>query len=226
MCCRPDGPWLSVVGVVGDVRHNGLRAPIKEKFYVPHAQFHLSTGFAPRNMSLLVRTNADPISLAAPVREAVRGMDPTLPVAAVRPMTEIVSDALATARLAGVLLGLFAATALVLSAVGLFSVLAYLVGQRRREIGIRMALGAEPARVRRLVLGHGLRLASLGLVLGLGGALLSARLLEGLLVGITARDPSTFAAAPLLLLAVAFFASDFPARRATRVDPAAALRSE
>jgi ABC-type antimicrobial peptide transport system permease subunit len=217
---------VTVVGVVGDVRHNGLRAPIKEKFYRPHTQFHRSTGFTPRSMTLVVRGAGDPRALYAPVREAVRELDPALPLAAVRPMTEVVGDALATARLAGVLVGAFAALALLLASVGLFGVLAWLVSRRTREIGVRLALGADPQAVRSLVRGYGLRLAAVGLLLGSLLAAGSTRLLEGMLVGIEPHDPLTAAGAAAVLLLSALLAADLPARRASRVDPARALRAD
>jgi predicted permease len=222
----PDRPWITVVGIVADVRHNGVTAPIKEKFYRPHAQFHRTTGFAPRNMNLVLRCEGDPRALAAPLRSLVRELDPNLPIAGVRPMSDVVAGALATPRLAGRLLGLFAALAVVLSAVGIYGLLAYLVSQREAEIGIRIAIGAPRASVLWLVLGQGLRLAGAGLVLGVAVALVLARLLASLLHGIQPRDPVTFAAAPLALLAAALLASYLPARRATRVDPSVALRGE
>jgi ABC-type antimicrobial peptide transport system permease subunit len=156
----------------------------------------------------------------------VRGLDPALPLAAVRPLAEVVGDALATARLAGTLVSLFAGLALLLAAVGLFGVLAWLVSRRTREIGVRLALGAQPRAVRGLILRQGLRLSGLGLLAGAVLAAASARLLEGLLVGVRAHDPLTASAVVLMLLATSFLAADLPARRAARVDPARALRSE
>jgi predicted permease len=219
-------PWATVVGIVADVRHNGVTVPIKEKFYRPHSQFHLSTGFAPRTMSLVLRTEGDPAGLAGPLRAAVRGLDPNVPVAALRPMTAVVSGALATPRLAGAVLAVFAALALVLSAVGLFGVLNYLVSQRQVEIGVRLALGADPGRILRQVLGSGLRLSVLGGFLGSLGALALARLLGSLLHGVRPHDPVTFLVVPGTLFLVAFLAGLLPAWRATRVDPSATLRAQ
>lgn len=219
-------PWATVVGIVADVRHNGVTVPIKEKFYRPHSQFHLSTGFAPRTMSLVLRTEGDPALLAAPLRAAVRAIDPNVPVATVRPMTAVVSGALATPRLAGAVLAVFAALALLLSAVGLFGVLTYLVSQRRVEIGIRLALGADPGHILRQVLGSGLRLSVAGGILGTLGALALARLLGSLLHGVRPYDPVTFAVVPSTLLLVAILAGLLPAWRATRVNPSTTLRAE
>jgi putative ABC transport system permease protein len=222
----PERPWITVVGVVADVRHNGVTAPIKEKFYRPHAQFHRSTGFAPSNMNLVVRAEGDPRALAAPLRALVRELDPSLPLAGVRPMSEVVAGALATPRLAGWLLGLFALLALALSAIGLYGLLAYLVSRREAEIGIRIAIGAQQASVLWLVLGQALRLVGAGLALGVLASLALTRLIGGLLHGVTPHDPASFAAAPLALLAAAMLASYLPARRAARVDPSVALRAE
>ena len=226
MGSRETGPWVTVVGLVADVRHNGVAAPIKEKFYRPHAQFHRSTGFAPNSMSLVVRTAGDPLALSGPLRTAIREIDPGVPVSAVRPMSGIVADSMATPRLAGALLGLFAAVALLLSAVGIYGVLAHVVAQRAQEIGIRMAIGAEPRQVLRLVLGQGLRMSVVGVGLGTVAALGLARGLGGLLHDVRPHDPLTFALVPVLLTGVALLASFIPARRATQVDPVASLRSE
>jgi len=226
MGSRDAQPWVTVVGIVKDVRHNGVVAPIKEKFYRPHAQFYKSTGFTPASMNLVVRAKGDPMLLAAPLRSAVKELDPSLPVSSVRLMTDIVAGSMATPRLASGLLGLFAAIALVLSAVGIYGVLAYVVSQRTQEIGIRMAIGAEPAALRRLVLGQGLRMSLAGVGLGTLAALGLSRLLGGLLHDVGPHDPLTFALVPLALTGVALLASYVPARRATRVDPIAALRSE
>ncbi len=217
---------MTVVGVVRDVRHNGLTDAIKEKFYVPYAQFPLSTGFASRNMNLVVRAAGDPLSLVGSIRAAVRRLDPNLPIANVRPMTAVVDASLSTPRLTGSLLAIFAALALVLAAVGVSGVLAYLVSRRRREIGIRMALGASGANVMGLVIRRGLATAGAGVAAGVVAALFLTRLMEGLLYGVAPRDPWTFLAVTLLLGAIALAASAIPAWRAARVDPLEALRSE
>lgn len=219
-------PWISVVGIVRDVRHNGVTAPIKEKFYRPHSQFHRSSGSPIRNMTLVVKTAGDPMALAAPLRAAVRALDPTLPVAAVRPMTDVVAAAMATPRLTSGLLAVFAALAVALSAVGIYGVLSYLVSQRSQEIGIRMAIGADRAQVLRHVMAGGLRLSLIGILLGSAAALALARFAASLLHEVRPHDPATFVAVPLLLLALALVASYLPARRATRVDPLAALRAQ
>src|SRR5262245_22007761 len=226
MGSNPSRPWVTVVGIVADVRHNGVTVPIKEKFYRPSSQFHRSTGFPPRTMSVVLRTEGDPARFTGALRSAVREVDPNVPLAAVRPMTEVVSTALATPRLAGAVLAVFAALGLALSALGLFGVLTFVVTQRRAEIGVRLALGADPARIVRLVLASGLRLSVLGVVVGSLVALALVRLLAGLLHDVRPHDPATFAAVPVLLHAVALVASVVPAWRATRVDPATTLRAE
>jgi putative ABC transport system permease protein len=223
---NPDRPWITVVGVVRDLRHNGLVAPVKEKFYRPHAQFHVSTGFAPRSMSFVVKTDGDPLTLAGSVRAAVAEIDPNVPVASVRPMTEVVSNAMATSTFTGLLLALFAGLAVTLSAVGLYGVLAYLVSQRTREIGIRVAIGATAGDVLGIVLWRGIVLTAVGAAVGLVGALAATRLMASLLYGVQPLDLVTFLSVPLVLGAVGLFASLIPAWRAARVDPLVALRTE
>ncbi len=222
----PKRPWMTVVGLVRNVRHNGVTAVVKEKFYVPYSQFPAAAGFAARNMNLVVRASGDPLALVGPIRAEVRRLDPNLPIANVRPMTKVVDTSLATPRLTGALLSIFAGLALFLAAVGITGVLAYLVTRRRREIGIRMALGASTAMVVRLVLRKGLATAGTGIAAGVLGAMLLTRLMEGMLYGVAPRDPGTFLAVPLLVLAIALAASAAPALRAARVDPLEALRSE
>jgi len=226
MGARETRPWVTVVGIVADVRHNGVTAPIKEKFYRPHAQFPRSTGRPMRGMTLVVKTAEEPLVLAAPVRAALHEIDAAVPVAAVRPMTDVVAASLETPRLAGILLGLFAALALVLSAVGIYGVLSYVVSQRTQEIGIRVAIGADQGRVVRLILGSGLRLSLAGLAIGVAASLALGGLLASQLHQVKPHDPLTFAVVPLLLLGIALAASYLPARRASRVDPIAALRAE
>jgi putative ABC transport system permease protein len=222
----PGRPWVTVVGIVKDVRHNGVAGIVKEKFYRPHAQFHRSTGDAPRSMTLVVKTEGAPLGLAPSLRAAVRELDPGLPVAGIRPMTEVVRASLSGPRFTGFLLSVFAALALSLSAIGIYGVLAYLVTQRAHEIGIRLAVGAGARDVLALVLRQGMALAVAGLGIGLVLALPLSRLLTALLHGVKPIDPLTFAAVPALLGLVAFLASYVPARRATRVDPLVALRVE
>jgi putative ABC transport system permease protein len=213
-----DPRWLKVVGVAGDVSDNPADADPRPTIYLPHS---LHT---PRTMFIALRTAVDPLSLTPAVRRAVASIDPQLPVFAARSMDGYVDDALAQPRFRAALVGVFALVALVLAAVGLYGVMAYAVTQRRQEIGIRLALGAEPADVLRLVVGQGLRLAVVGVGLGMAGALALTRLLSGLLFEVTPHDPISFSAAGALLLAVALAAAYLPARRAAQVDPASVLR--
>ena len=221
-----DRPWVTVVGVVRAVRHNGVTDVVKEKFYVPHTQWHRSVGNPIRAMTLVLRTGGPPESLAGPVREVIRQMDPNLPVAEVRSMEEVVGSALSTPTFMSVLLSIFAILALALSAIGIYGVLSYVVSRRTREIGIRVAIGAGRGRVLRMVLGDGVALALIGIGAGLALAFVVTRLLRGLLHGVTPADPATFAAVAAALVGVAAAASVVPAWRASRVDPVIALKSE
>jgi len=222
----PTRPWITVVGIVGDQQHNGVGAAVNEKFYRPHSQFSQVTGFAPRGMTLVVKTTGDPLQSLPSIRHEIAALDPSLPIAAVRPMNEVVSGAIAAPRFTGWLLGLFAATALTLAAVGIYGVLSYLVSQRTREIGIRMAVGAGPGEVVRLILGRGLGLALAGVAIGLVAAFAASRVMGSLLYQVQPRDPATFITVPAVLMLVAIVASLLPALRATRVNPIVALRTE
>jgi predicted permease len=219
-------PWVTVVGIVGDVRHNGITAQVKEKFYVPHAQWSVATQGTSRSLVLTVRTPEDPARLVDAIRGEVRAMDPTVPLADVRTMEEVLAATTATPRFAGSVLGTFAAIALLLAAVGVYGVLSYVVARRTREIGVRMALGAEPGAVRRMVLRQGLTWGATGAAAGVVLALLGARLLRSIVYGISPTDPATFAGVLGTLLVVALLAAALPARRATRVDPMACLKAE
>jgi putative ABC transport system permease protein len=219
-------PWVTVVGIVADVRHNGITGAVKEKFYVPHTQWHRSVGNPIRGMTLIVKTASDPASVAGPVREVVRALDQNLPVADVRTMTSVVGATLSTPRFTGILLGTFAALALLLSAIGIYGVLSYLVSRRTREIGIRVAIGADRADVLRMILRSGLLLALSGIVLGMGLAASASGLMQGLLYEVRTGDPLTFVVVGATLSLVATLASLVPAWRATRVDPVIALKNE
>jgi putative ABC transport system permease protein len=215
-----DGPWLAVVGVVGDVRQIGLADPPKEELY---SSFHVVTS---QEMSMVVRTGDDPERLGAAVTAAIRSVDPEQPVFSVMSMERVIENASAERRISMVLLLLFAGMALLLSAIGIYGVMAYTTTQRRHEIGIRLALGAAAPDVLRLVVAQGMRLVLLGVAAGLLGAWLLSRALTSQLFGITAQDPLTYAAVALLLGSVALVATWVPARRATRVDPMISLRVE
>jgi putative ABC transport system permease protein len=219
---RPDGPKAGgeVVGVVGDVKELGLAEANPPEIYLPQAQLPI------RSMDVVLRTAVAPRSLAPAVASVVRGLDAELPVARLSTLDEIVARSISEPRFYVVLLGAFAGTALFLAALGIFGVMSYAVVQRSREIGIRVALGADPASVLGMVLGRAAILAAAGIALGLAAALGLSRAIAGLLFSLSPTDPATLAGVGGLLLAVALLASYLPARRATRVDPLVALRSE
>jgi len=222
------GVLCEVVGVVGDVKSH-VDQPAEPTTFVPAAQAKLGTsnlfeGWFPR--SIVVRTKGDPLLLNRALREAVAATDPLVPTGAIRSMDQVLSRSLALRSFMMMLLSIFGALALVLAAVGIYGVIACAVSQRTREIGVRMALGARPADVLRMVLREGMTLVAAGVALGIVASLMLTRLLEGMVYGVKVRDPLIFAAVNLLLVAVSLAACYIPARRATRVDPLEALRYE
>jgi predicted permease len=221
-------PWVTVVGMVADERHNGVTGIVKEKFYIPHSQWHvvLNGGAPIRGGFLVVRTTGDPMSVAGAVRSSVRALDGNIPVSNVRPMADVVSTALATPRLTGFLLGAFATIALTLAAVGIYGVLSYLVSRRTHEIGIRLAVGANRSQVLRMVLTQAVTLAGVGIAAGIVAALMLTQLMQSLLYEVRPADPITFITVTAALVVVALLAGAFPAYRATRVSPMIALRTE
>jgi len=215
-----NAPWQTVVGVVGRVKQYTLDGDSRIAMYLPHTQ---SIG---RAMNVVLRTSGDPAALTSAVRREVRALDPDLPIYNVRTMAQRVDESLARRRFSMLLLTLFAGLALGLAAIGIYGVVAYLVTQGTRELGIRMALGATPRAILLLILQHGLRVALVGVGAGLAGAFALTRFMRNLLFGIDAADPATFATVSLLLTAIALAASYLPARRAARIDPTVSLRSE
>jgi predicted permease len=211
--------WLTVVGVAAETRHRDLQAAWLD-LYLPHPQSEQGLGH------MVVRTHGDPRAAARAVREAVRDVDADLLVTEATAMETLVDTALGGARFGMQLLAGFALTALALAALGTYGVVAFMVGGRTREIGVRMALGARAADVLGLVLDQGLRPVVAGLVVGLAGSLALGRALSALLFGVAPHDALTMAGAAALLAAAAAVACYFPARRAARLDPAAALRRE
>ena len=222
---QEEGPWFTIVGVVGNVRYNAVVEESLPVMYFPHEQVPLFLGGV-SSMALVVKTATDPLTATGAVREVIRSMDPSLPISEVRSMEQIVNTAFSEPRFTMLLLAVFAGVALILGAVGIYGVIAYMVNQRTHEIGVRMALGARAADVRQLVVQQGAMLALIGILLGLAAALVTTRVLSSLLYEVSTTDPATFAAVALLLGAVAVLASYLPARRATRVDPMVALRAE
>ena len=220
---RPQTPedWCQVVGVVKDVRQTDLSAEPKPQMYLTYEQAGF---FAPRH--LVVKTEGDPLALAGTVRKTVWEVDRDQPVSNVSTMEGVLSESIARQRFSTLLLGVFAGVALVLAAVGIYGVMSYSMAQRTREIGIRMALGAQKRDVLKLAVGQGLKLVAVGVGIGLAGALALTRVMSSLLFGVSATDPLTLVTISLVLVAVALLASYIPARRAAKVDPLVALRYE
>jgi putative ABC transport system permease protein len=209
-----------IVGVVADVRSTSLNTPPETDYFLPALQ-------RPETFTnILIRTDATPVATATAVREALRAVDPDLPLLQPQLLETRIAQTVANRRLALVLLASFAALALLLASLGVYSVMAHLVAFRTSEIGIRMALGASPGNVMRMVLGHGRRLTLIGIAIGIGGALAMSRLLQQVLFEVDPADPMIYVAVSAVLLLVAEFASFLPARRATRIDPVIALRTE
>jgi putative ABC transport system permease protein len=213
--------WITIIGVAKDVRQVDLAVEPKPQMYLTYIQADF---FAPRH--LIVKTSVEPKSLASVVRKTVWEVDKDQPVSNILTMDEVLSESIARQRFSMLLLGVFAAVALVLAAVGIYGVMSYSVAQRRNEIGIRMALGAQKSDVLKLTVGHGLKLVLIGVGCGLAGAFMLTRLMSSLLFGVRATDPTTFVAISVILVGVALLASYIPARRATKVDPLVALRYE
>ena len=218
---RTPADLIEVVGVVKDVRQFQLTAEPRPQMYLSYRQ---AAFFAPRD--LVVKTDVDPASMATTVRKTVWEIDKDQPVSNIRTMEEILADSIARQRFSMLLLAIFAGVALVLAGVGIYGVMSYSVAQRTREIGIRMALGAQTGAVLKLAVGYGMKLVIAGIVIGLIAAFALTRVMSSLLFGVTATDPTTFTLISLLLVAVAALASYIPARRATKVDPMIALRYE
>ncbi len=215
-----DAPWYTVAGVVGDTRHTGLDSSLRPQVYV-HQNLEPSG-----QMVVVLRARNDPEGYASVARAALREIDPNQPSGRIRTMESVVSEAVSRQRFTMFLAGTFAALALLLSLVGLYAVVSYSVAERTHELGVRFALGATPKTLLGLVLFDGLKLVAIGVVLGLAGAFAAARFLETQLFGVTAHDPWTFAAVPLVLMGAAVAGCLIPARRATRIDPMTALRTE
>ncbi|HET9713384.1 MAG TPA: ABC transporter permease, partial [Pyrinomonadaceae bacterium] len=215
-----DGPWMTIVGVVPNVKNRKLDEEAWPYVYRPYSQW------VRRETMLVVRSSVDPTSIVAGIRQEVAKLDPELPLSDVSTIQQAMDRSLLTTRLTNSLLVGFAATALLLALTGIYGVMSLSVANRRNEFGIRLALGAQTSNVLKLILGQGLKLAAVGVALGLLAAIAFTRLLKGLLFGISASDPLTFGLIAALLVGVALLACWIPARRATKVDPLEALRSE
>jgi putative ABC transport system permease protein len=214
------GPWYTIVGVAGDVQRFMLDREMQPMLYLPNQQL------PDREAYVVVRASGAPMAAVPAVRAQIAALDDKLPLYEIKSHERVIADRMAGLRLIAALMVMFGALALVLASVGIYGVMAYAVSQRTREIGVRVALGARPQDVLRLVLGQSLKLAALGLAIGLPVALALGKAMAGALFGIVALEPMTFVGFTLLLTGVALLAGYLPARRAMRVDPMIALRFE
>jgi putative ABC transport system permease protein len=219
-------PWRTVIGVVADVKNAGLDQPAGTELYLPYRQMGANFGFGLRGVYVVLRTDGDPQSLAHGAVSVIHGIDPSLPVAGVRTMDDVLTAAESQPRFLTLLLTLFSAAAMALAAIGIYGLMAYAVAQRTQELGIRMALGAQPRDVLRLILGNGMGLTAVGILIGLAAALALSRTMASLLFGVSPTDALTYAGVSTLLGLVALAACYIPARRAMQVDPMIALRYE
>jgi len=225
-CCGDQVPWFTIVGIAKDVKQGGLDAEPGTELYFNYEQSPRLRGFAPSSMNIVMQSTRPLEALAPGIRRAVRDLDPALPIVQMRAMEEVVGASITRQRFLSLLLGIFAFVALTLSAIGTYGILAYMVTERQHEIGIRIALGAGPQSVRRLVLSQGLGIAVLGIALGIVGAFGLSRLTASLLYGVSTYDPLTFGTVALVITVVAISACLVPVRRATKVDPLMAMRGE
>jgi putative ABC transport system permease protein len=213
-------PWRMIVGIVKDVRHEGLDTEAYPQMYAPLAQV------SRRAMTLVARTSREPLSLVPNVRQELSGLDKDQPLYNVRTMEQVLAQSISRQRFQMLLIAIFASVGLVLASVGIYGVISYSVTQRTHEIGIRMALGAQGRDVLRMIIGQGMLLTLIGVGVGLAVAFLLTRVMASLLYGVSATDPLTFIAVSVLLTLVALLACFIPARRAMKVDPMEALRYE
>ena len=230
MPARPQegGVWYTIVGVVGDAPYGGLARGMKEALYYPFWSLRVGTEdrLYDRQLELVIKTSLPPASVVRAAADVVWSIDADIPVADIRTLEEVVAQAGLRTRFTMVLLLVAAGVAIVLGAVGLYGAISYVVSLRTREIGIRIALGADPGEVSRMVLGRGLALAVVGLVMGLAAAVAAGRFASSQLFGVSSSDPVTFGLASVLLITVALIATYLPARRAAMMDPTEALRCE
>jgi len=211
---------VRIVGVAGDVHHDGAAKETYMEIYRPHTQFAYGT------MAVVVRVDGDPSRVANPMRKAVREIDTNIPLASVMPMTELVTRSVGSTRLSAALFGLFGVLGLLLAGIGIYGVMTYTVQQRRHEIGVRLALGAGPRDVVAMVVGRAARLSAIGIAIGTALALAGSGLLKKMLFGVPAHDGMTFAGVAVILAVVGTIAAFIPGLRATHVDPVTALRGE
>jgi predicted permease len=219
-------PWFTIVGVVRDVKQAGVNTKTGTELYFLNAQGPSIVKAAPRSMNVVIRTSLPVESLAPQIRQIVKSMDPTLPVVKLRSMDDVFAESISQPRFLAQLLGGFAGLALMLAAIGTYGILSYSVSERRREIGIHMALGATRGKVMGMVLGQGLRLTLVGLVAGLAASFGLTRLLQTQLFNVRPSDPATMVSVAIFIALVAVAACYVPASRATRVDPMVVLRDE